>query len=105
MDGAAWDPTARYSAELFLEEHPQSLIRLVNLFNERDPQKAGPPIIQLKKEGVRFLLSTHPSPLLIPSLKEFSKGGALAIHAAAVSMDLVGRDDYLLRVVTAALPR
>lgn len=99
VDGAAWDPTARYSAELFLEEHPQSLIRLVNLFNERHPEKAGPPIIQLKKEGVRFFLSTHPSPLLIPNLKEFSKGDALAINAAAVSMQLIGRDDYLLRVV------
>jgi branched-chain amino acid transport system substrate-binding protein len=48
---------------------------------------------------VRFFLSTHPSPLLIPNLKEFSNGDALAINAAAVSMQLIGRDDYLLRVV------
>lgn len=42
VDGAAWDPTARYSAALCLEEHPQ---------------KAGPPITQLNQEGGALFFS------------------------------------------------
>jgi hypothetical protein len=33
VGGAAWDPSSRNTAELFLEERPGSRIRLVNLFN------------------------------------------------------------------------
>jgi branched-chain amino acid transport system substrate-binding protein len=97
--GAAWDPTARFSAELFLEEHPHSPIRLVNLFSQLDPASAAPSIQQAKHEGVRFFLSTHPSTHLLPNLGQFSTGDALAINTGAVSMRLVGRNDYLLRVV------
>lgn len=96
--GAGWDPTARYAAELFLEEHPQSPIRLVNLFSQLDPASAAPAISQSKKDGVQFFLSSHPSTHLLPSLGQFSTGDALAINTGAVSMRLVGRNDYLLRV-------
>jgi branched-chain amino acid transport system substrate-binding protein len=97
-DGAAWDPTARYAAELYLEDHPQSPIQLVNLFSTLEPASAAPAILQQKRNGVRFFLSSHPSTHLLPSLGEFSRGEALAINTGAVSMRLVGRNDDLLRV-------
>lgn len=97
--GAAWDPTARNSAELFLEERPGSRIRLVNLFNTADPADSPGPIAALKRRGVRFFLSTHPSSHALASLQEFRGGKALAINAAAASSTLSGRDDDFLRVV------
>lgn len=97
--GAAWDPTARQAAQLFLEERPGSRIRLVNLFNNADPATSPVEILKLKRRGVLFFLSTHPSSYALASLKEFSGGKALAINAAAASSALSGRDDGFLRVV------
>lgn len=97
--GAAWDPTARRTAELFLEDRPASRIRLVNAFCTSDPAETPAGIANLKHRGVRFFLSTHPSSHLLASLGEFRGGTALAINAAAASSDLSGRDDDILRVV------
>lgn len=94
--GAAWDPTAWYSAELFLEDRPRSRIRLVTLFNDSEPADSPASIARLKKRGVHFFLSTHPSSHALASLQEFRGGEALAINAAAASYSLSGRDDGLL---------
>ncbi|MFN7678995.1 MAG: ABC transporter substrate-binding protein [Cyanobacteriota bacterium] len=99
VGGAAWDPTSRNTAELFLEERPGRRIRLVNLFNLPDPRQSPPAIAKLKREGVVFFISTHPSSHALASLGEFSKGDALAINASAASSALSGHDDYFLRVV------
>lgn len=99
VKGAAWDPTARRTAELFLEDRPGSRIRLVNAFDTGDPARTPATIANLKRRGVRFFLSTHPSSHLLASLQEFRGGTALAINAAAASSDLSGRDDDVLRVV------
>jgi branched-chain amino acid transport system substrate-binding protein len=99
VDGAAWDPTSRNTAELFLEERPGSRLRLVNLFNRADPARSPLAIAELKRRGVRFFLSTHPSSHALASLAEFRRGDALAINAAAASSALSGRNDYFLRVV------
>lgn len=97
--GAALDPTPRYTSELYLEEHPGSRIRLVNLFNTPDPASGPAGIAKLKREGVRLFISTHPSSHLVPSLGLLASGDALAINAAAASTALSGRDDGLFRVV------
>lgn len=97
--GAAWDPTARNSAELFLEDRPRSRIRLVSLFNDSEPANSPASIARLKKRGVHFFLSTHPSSHALASLQEFRGGEALAINAAAASYSLSGRDDDFVRVV------
>lgn len=99
VQGAAWDPTARNSAELFLEEHPRSPIRLVTLFSGSEPASSPASIAALKKRGVHFFLSTHPSSHALASLQEFRDGKALAINAAAASNSLSGRDDDFVRVV------
>jgi branched-chain amino acid transport system substrate-binding protein len=99
VGGAAWDPSSRNTAELFLEERPGSRIRLVNLFNRAEPERSAALIAELKARGVRFFVSTHPSSHALASLGEFSRGDALAINATAASSALSGRDDYFLRVV------
>lgn len=99
VGSAAWDPTSLNTATLFLEERPGSRIRLVNLYNRTEPAHSPASIAALKRQGVRFFLSTHPSSHLLASLGEFSRGDALAINAAAASSALSGRNDYVLRVV------
>ena len=99
VGSAAWDPTSLNTATLFLEERPGSRIRLVTLYNRTEPAHSPASIAALKRQGVRFFLSTHPSSHLLASLAEFSRGDALAINTAAASSALSGRDDYLLRVV------
>lgn len=98
-DGVIWDPSARYTAELFLEDRPHSRIRLVNLFSRVDPASSSPSIAALKRQGVQFFISSHPSSHALRSLPAFSAGDALAINAAAASNALSGRDDYFFRVV------
>lgn len=99
VGGAAWDPTSRNTAELFLEERPGRRMRLVNLFNRPDPLRSPVGIAALKRQGVRFFISTHPSSDALTSLAEFSSGDALAINASAASSAISGRNDYFLRVV------
>ena len=99
VGGAAWDPTSRNTAELFLEERPATPFRLVNLFNRPDISRSPLAIAALKRQGVRYFISTHPSSHALASLGEFSRGDALAINAAAASSALSHRDDYFLRVV------
>jgi branched-chain amino acid transport system substrate-binding protein len=99
VGGAAWDPTSRNTAELFLEERPGHRMRLVNLFNKLDTRGSRQGIVALKRQGVRFFISTQPSSFALASLPEFSVGDALAINAAAASSSLSGRNDHFLRVV------
>jgi branched-chain amino acid transport system substrate-binding protein len=99
VGGAAWDPTSRNTAELFLEERPGRRMRLVNLFNYPDAARSPANIAALKRQGVRFFISTHPSTHALASLGEFIDADALAINASAASSALSGRDDYFLRVV------
>jgi branched-chain amino acid transport system substrate-binding protein len=99
VGGAAWDPTARNTAELFLEERPASRLRLVNQFNHPDPQRSAAAIAGLKRQGVHFFISTLPSSHALASLGEFRGGDALAINAASASSALSGRDDFFLRVI------
>jgi branched-chain amino acid transport system substrate-binding protein len=101
VGGAAWDPTSRNTAELFLEERPGRgrRMHLVNLFNWPDVARSPVGIAVLKRQGVRFFISTHPSSHAVASLGEFRSGDALAINASSASSALSGRDDYFLRVV------
>lgn len=99
VHGAAVDPSDRYAADLFLEEHPNSLIRLVNHFNKPDAASGPASIAELKRLGVRFFITTQASNLAVPSLGQFTRGEALAINVSATSNALSGRDDGFLRVV------
>lgn len=97
---AAIDPSDRNTAELFLEEHPGSPIRLVDQFNSVDPAQ-GPSDIQVViDQGVRFFVTTQASSHAVPSKHLFAEGApALAINVSATSPRLSGRDDHFLRIV------
>jgi branched-chain amino acid transport system substrate-binding protein len=99
LPGAAVDPSDRNAADLFLEENPRSRIRLINHHNPADPAAAAAAIQSLKRQGVRFFITTQASKHAVPSLPEFEHGQALAINVSAASNQLSGRDDHFLRVV------
>ena len=99
MPGVAMDPTDRHSADLYVEAHPQSRMRLVNHFNGAEPATAPSSITALKQKGVRFFLTTQASSHAVPSLGQFATGDALAINVSATSNALSGRNDFFLRVV------
>jgi hypothetical protein len=99
VPGAAINPSDRHTADLYLEDHPGSRLRLVNHFNGHDPASGPASIAALKRQGVRFFITTQSSTLAVPSLKEFADGTALAINVSAVSNRLSGHDDYFLRIV------
>ncbi len=97
--GAAIDPSDRHTAELYLEEHPGSRIRLVNQLNDVNPATGPESIAVLRRQGVRFFISTQASSHAVPSLPQFADGQALAINVSATSDRLSGSDDFFFRVV------
>jgi branched-chain amino acid transport system substrate-binding protein len=99
VQGAATDPSDRYTAIQYRDEHPGSRIALLTMFNHPDPARAPGTIAALKRRSVRFFVTTQTSSQAVPSLGQFSGGDALAINVSAVSNKLSGRDDFLLRVV------
>lgn len=99
VPGAAINPSDRHTADLYLEEHPRSRLRLVNHFNDEVAASGPASIAKLKRQGVRFFITTQSSTLAVPSLREFADGSALAINVSAVSNRLSGHDDFFFRVV------
>jgi branched-chain amino acid transport system substrate-binding protein len=99
VNGAVIDPSDRNSADLFLESHPRSRIRLVNHFNPPDPAAAPGSIEALRRRGLELFVTTQASNQAVPSLPLFADGKALAINVSAVSNALSGRNDFFLRIV------
>ena len=99
VSGSAVDPSDRYAADLYLQEHPRSPIRLVNLFNKPEPASGPASIAALKRQGVRLFITTQASNLAVPSLSQFTDGDALAVNVSATSNALSGNNDSFLRVI------
>lgn len=60
VPGAAIDPSDRYSADLVLEQHPGSRIRLVNMHNAPDPASGPATVAPLKRRSVHFFITPRP---------------------------------------------
>ena len=99
VNGAVINPSDRNSADLFLETHPRSRIRLINHFNPADPAAAPASIEALRRRGVQLFVNTQASNQAVPSLPLFADGQTLAINVSAVSDALSGRNDHFLRTV------
>ncbi|MEB3254984.1 MAG: ABC transporter substrate-binding protein [Synechococcaceae cyanobacterium] len=99
LNGAVIDPSDRNAADLYLEDHPRSRIRLISHFNPPDPADGPGSIAALKQRGVRLFVNTQASSHAVPSLPQFRDGQALAINVSSVSNALSHRDDFFLRIV------
>ncbi|WP_295449402.1 ABC transporter substrate-binding protein [uncultured Thiodictyon sp.] len=90
------------AADLFLEEHPLSRIRVRPVDDQWQADKTVPAIAAAMGEGVRFFVSTHPSKCAVASIQLFADSRALLINTASTSPALTGKDDYFLRIVADA---
>ena len=87
------------ASDLFLEEHPQSRIQVVKVYDEWNPEQTAPVIQEAMGQGVRFFVATHPSKCAVASIHLFADSRALVINTASTSPALTGRDDYFLRII------
>lgn len=97
--GAVIDPSDKNTGDLFLEEHPQSRIRVYDMYNDARPESAAPDLAAAIAEGVRFFVTTHASSHAVPTLPLFADGRALGINVASTTQVLSGKDDFLLRII------
>ncbi|NCA71368.1 MAG: ABC transporter substrate-binding protein [Sphingobacteriia bacterium] len=97
--GAVIDPSDKNTADLFMEEHPDTRIRIFDMYNDARPQTAAPDLEAAIQDGVRFFVTTHASSHAVPSLHLFADGRALGINVASTSLLLTEQDDYLLRII------
>ncbi len=91
------------AGELFLEEHPDSRIRVLNAYEGREPDQTVPAIEAALARGTRFFISLHPSKHAVASLHLFADGRALMLNVASTTPALTGRDDFLLRLAPDAV--
>lgn len=101
--GAVVGSNEMNAGDLFLEEHPDTRVRLVPVDDEWKPERTPRVIAEAMARGVRFFVATHPSNCAVASLDLFADGRALVINAASTSPALTGRDDFLLRIAPDAI--
>jgi branched-chain amino acid transport system substrate-binding protein len=90
------------AADMFLEEHPASRIRVRSVDDHWRAERTAPAVSAAMAEGVHFFAATHPSRCALASIDLFTDGRALVINAASTAPALTGRDDYFLRIVADA---
>ena len=87
---------------LFLEEHPETNIRMVSMNDPRSPEESMSAVIEAMARGIRFFVTAHPSNSAVAVGHLFAGPDALAIVTGATATALSGRDDFILRVVADA---
>lgn len=87
------------AADLFLEEFPDSPIRIVPLDDQWNPDKTPLVIKEAIAQGVQFFVASHPSKCAVASAHLFADSSALLINSGSTSPALTGKDDYFLRVI------
>ncbi len=87
------------AADLFLEEHKNTLIQPVPVDDQWNPDKTVAAVSAAMNKGIRFFISTHPSKCAVASIHLFAEPSALLINTASTSPALSGKDDYFLRIV------
>ncbi len=97
--GAVVGSSELNAAEMFIEEHAQSPMRIVAVDDQWNPETSKPVTQQAIKEGVRFFVTSHPSKCAVAIMDLFSEPQALAIVTASTTPALTGLDDFTLRII------
>lgn len=100
--GAVVGSSELNAGDLFLEEHPNSLIRIFPVDDQWNPVMTRPAVEEAMGNGVRFFVTSHPSKCAVAMMSLFEEPRSLAIVAAATSPALTGKDDYTLRIIADA---
>jgi branched-chain amino acid transport system substrate-binding protein len=97
--GGAIDPSDKNTADLYLEEHPDSRIEIRNFYNSADPRLGPAEVRKAMQEGIPFFINTQASNSAIKSLDLFRSPQALTINVSATSTKLSNLDDHFLRII------
>jgi branched-chain amino acid transport system substrate-binding protein len=101
--GAVVGSSEMHASDLFLEEKPQSRVRVLPVDDERKPERTRVVIQDAIRQGVRFFISAHPSNCAVASLHLLANSQALLINTASTSPALTGKDDFFLRLIPDAV--
>ena len=97
--GGAIDPSDKNTADLYLEEHPDSRIEIRNFYNSADPRLGPAELRKAMREGIPFFINTQASNSAIKSLDLFRSPQALTINVSATSTKLSNLDDHFMRII------
>lgn len=85
--------SSEFSAtDFFLEEHPDSRIRIVPVDDQWDPDKSPVVIKEAMAQGVQFFIASHPFKYEIASIHLFRDSPPLIINTGFISLALTGID-------------
>ena len=95
-----FDPTEVNTHDLYLEEHPRSRIRPVQLYHEEfKPEQSVAAFHDALNQGVRYFVTIQNSASALGTLSLFQDSRALLINTTSTTPALTGRDDFVLRII------
>lgn len=97
--GGAIDPSDKNTADLYLEDHPNSRISIHDFYNSANPELAPRELRQAMREGIQFFINTQASNNAVECLSLFRSPQALTINVSATSTRLSNLDDHFLRII------
>jgi branched-chain amino acid transport system substrate-binding protein len=97
--GGAIDPSDKTTADLYLEDNPNSRISIRHFYNSADPARAPGELRQAMRDGIQFFINTQASNNAVQCLNLFRSQQALTINVSATSTRLSNQDDHFLRII------
>ncbi len=87
------------AAKLFLDDNNIKSIEIVPLDDGWDPQKAKSAFKELKKRGIRILITSHVSTCALAIENDINREKVLTIITGATTDALSNKNDYIIRVI------
>jgi len=85
------------AAKMFLEEHRMGNIEIVPFDDGWDPEKTKAAYREVKRQGIRFLVTSHVSTCALAIADEINRDGILTFATGATTDLLSKKDDFILR--------
>jgi ABC-type branched-subunit amino acid transport system substrate-binding protein len=84
--------------ELFLKQHPDTLIEMHIVNDQWKPEIAKQQIQEAQAQNIDFFITSHPSNCAVSIMELFSDSKALAMVTASTTTRLSGVDDGVIRI-------
>jgi branched-chain amino acid transport system substrate-binding protein len=85
------------AAKMFLEDHGVGNIEIIPFDDAWNPEKTKEAYREVRKRGIRFLITSHVSTCALAIAEEINKDGILTFVTGATTDLLSRKDDYILR--------
>lgn len=87
------------AARMFLADHNIRSIRIVPIDDGWDPQRVKAAYDEVRKQGIRLLITSHVSTCAVVIRDEINRDRVLTFAAGATTDQLSRRDDYIFRPI------